>query len=57
MNFSVGHKGQFGHEFLEYEFRPNGKLRYANNSRYKNETMIRKEGSKLILILLYFLRI
>jgi len=40
---SVGHKGMFGHEFLEFEFRPNGKLRYANNSRYKNETLIRKE--------------
>jgi protein mago nashi len=39
----VGHKGRFGHEFLEFEFRPNGKLRYANNSRYKNETIIRKE--------------
>jgi len=33
----------FGHEFLEFEIRPNGKLRYANNSRYKNETLIRKE--------------
>jgi protein mago nashi len=28
---------------LEFEFRPGGKLRYANNSHYKNETMIRKE--------------
>lgn len=42
---SVGHKGRFGHEFLEFEFRPNGKLRYANNSRYKQETIIRKEGT------------
>uniref|UniRef100_A0A6B2LP52 Mago nashi protein n=1 Tax=Arcella intermedia TaxID=1963864 RepID=A0A6B2LP52_9EUKA len=33
----------YGHEFLEFEFRPGGKLRYANNSRYKNETLIRKE--------------
>ncbi len=41
---SVGHKGKFGHEFLEFEFRPDGRLRYANNSHYKNETMIRKEG-------------
>ena len=40
---STGHKGRFGHEFLEFEFRPGGKLRYANNSHYKNETMIRKE--------------
>ena len=41
---SVGHKGKFGHEFLEFEFRPNGRLRYANNSQYKSETLIRKEG-------------
>jgi protein mago nashi len=42
---SVGHKGKFGHEFLEFEFRSNGKLRYANNSQYKKETMIRKQGT------------
>jgi len=41
---SVGHMGRFGHEFLEFEFRPDGKLRYANNSNYKNDSMIRKEG-------------
>lgn len=41
---SSGHKGKYGHEFLEFEFRPDGKLRYANNSNYKNDTMIRKEG-------------
>ncbi|KAL3603944.1 hypothetical protein D5086_004803 [Populus alba] len=39
----VSHRGKFGHEFLEFEFRPDGKLRYANNSNYKNDTMIRKE--------------
>jgi protein mago nashi len=43
----VGHKGRFGHEFLEFEFRPSGKLRYANNSHYKQEVMIRKEGNTL----------
>jgi hypothetical protein len=43
VRYYVGHKGKFGHEFLEFEFRPNGKLRYANNSRYKQETIIRKE--------------
>lgn len=43
LRYYVGHKGKFGHEFLEFEFRPNGKLRYANNSNYKNDTMIRKE--------------
>jgi len=43
VRYYVGHKGKFGHEFLEFEFRPDGKVRYANNSHYKNETMIRKE--------------
>ncbi|KUF97606.1 Intraflagellar Transport protein 80 [Phytophthora nicotianae] len=40
---SVGHRGKFGHEFMEFEFRSNGKLRYANNSNYKKDSMIRKE--------------
>lgn len=48
VRYYVGHKGKFGHEFLEFEFRPNGKLRYANNSRYKQETIIRKEGTVLL---------
>nr|KYP34115.1 Protein mago nashi isogeny [Cajanus cajan] len=43
LRYYVGHKGKFGHEFLEFEFRPDGKLRYANNSNYKNNTIIRKE--------------
>ena len=44
LRYYVGHKCKFGHEFLEFEFRPDGKLRYANNSNYKNDTMIRKEA-------------
>ena len=43
LRYYVGHKGKFGHEFLEFEFRPDGKLRYANNSNHKNDTIIRKE--------------
>jgi len=43
VRYYVGHKGKFGHEFLEFEFRPDGRLRYANNSNYKNDTIIRKE--------------
>jgi len=39
----VGHKGIYGHEFLEFEFRPDGRLRYANNSNYKSDVLIRKE--------------
>ena len=41
---SVGHKGSYGHEFMEFEFLSDGTLRYANNSNYKNDVMIRKEG-------------
>merc|ERR1739842_200044 len=44
LRYYQGHKGTFGHEFLEFEFRPDGRLRYANNSNYKNDTMIRKEA-------------
>ena len=44
MRYYVGHKGKFGHEFIEFEFQPNGLLRYANNSNYKNDTLIRKEA-------------
>jgi protein mago nashi len=43
VRYYVGHKGKFGHEFLEFEFRPDGQMRYANNSQYKNDRMIRKE--------------
>lgn len=25
--YYVGHRGKFGHEFLEFEFRPDGKVR------------------------------
>jgi protein mago nashi len=44
VRYYVGHKGMFGHEFLEIEIQPSGLLRYANNSHYKKEDMIRKEG-------------
>lgn len=35
--------GKFGHEFLEFEIKGDGKLRYANNSNYKNDSLIKKE--------------
>ena len=44
--YYVGHKGKFGHEFMEFELTSDGKLRYANNSNYKNDVMIRKEGQR-----------
>ena len=39
----MGHKGKFGHEFLEFELTEDGELRYANDSRYRRESIIRKQ--------------
>ena len=43
LRYYSGHKGRFGHEFLEFEIREDGRVRYANNSNYKSDLMIRKE--------------
>ncbi|GIL59070.1 hypothetical protein Vafri_14028 [Volvox africanus] len=43
LRYYVGHKGKFGHEFLEFEFNKDGRLRYANNSNYKNDEIITRE--------------
>lgn len=40
---SVGHEGKFGHEFLEFELKQNGRLRYANNSNYRHDNLIERE--------------
>ena len=29
LRYYVGHKGKFGHEFLEFEYRPDGKFIYC----------------------------
>ena len=34
LRYYVGHKGKFGHEFLEFEFRPDGKLRWVQERVY-----------------------
>ena len=39
--------GQHGHEFLEFEY-SQGRLRYANNSNYRNDSMIKKESEYTI---------
>lgn len=49
---SSGHSGRFGHEFLEFDFRVVGDgrsavARYANNSNYRNDSLIRKESLSL----------
>ncbi|KAI8051515.1 Mago nashi protein [Syncephalis plumigaleata] len=43
VRYYTGHTGKHGHEFLEFEFRADGRCRYANNSNYRNESLIRKE--------------
>ncbi|KAF2002940.1 Mago nashi protein [Amniculicola lignicola CBS 123094] len=48
LRYYSGHQGRFGHEFLEFDFRVVGDgssatARYANNSNYRNDQLIRKE--------------
>jgi len=44
LRYYVGHKSkEYGHEFMEFELSSSGRLRYANNSNYKSDSMIRKE--------------
>lgn len=48
VRYYSGHQGRFGHEFLEFDIRTHadgrsGILRYANNSNYKNDTLITKD--------------
>ena len=43
VRYYFGHRGDYGHEFTEFELSPSGRLRYANNSQYKHDSMIRKE--------------
>lgn len=42
LRYYSGHLG-FGHEFLEFDFKSNGIIRYANNSNYRSDSLIRKE--------------
>eukprot|EP01064_Diplonema_japonicum_P030942 TRINITY_DN5390_c5_g4_i1.p1 TRINITY_DN5390_c5_g4~~TRINITY_DN5390_c5_g4_i1.p1 ORF type:complete len:174 (+),score=49.55 TRINITY_DN5390_c5_g4_i1:76-522(+) len=43
VRYYIGHKGKFGHEFLEFEVKKDGLLRYANHTNYKSEKIIKKE--------------
>ncbi|EEB08854.2 mago-nashi [Schizosaccharomyces japonicus yFS275] len=43
VRYYSGHYGRFGHEFLEFDFHHDGLARYANNSNYRNDSLIRKE--------------
>ena len=43
LRYYIGHDGRFGHEFMEFEVFSDGRMRYANNSNYKKDMLIRKE--------------
>jgi hypothetical protein len=36
VRYYVGHKGKFGHEFLEFELRPDGKVSARNAGTVQN---------------------
>ena len=57
LRYYIGHKGKFGHEFLEFEVREDGRVRYANSSHYKSDLMIRKEVFVSSLVIEEFKRI
>merc|ERR1711904_62481 len=42
LRYYRGNSGKFGHEFHEFELRPDGKLRFAINTHYKRDGLIRK---------------
>ncbi|KAJ2775110.1 hypothetical protein IWQ57_000535 [Coemansia nantahalensis] len=42
MYFYSGHKGRYGHEFFRFEIDGQGRLKYANNSNYRRDSIIRK---------------
>ena len=53
----MGHKGKFGHEFLEFELTEDGRLWYANGSRYRHEAIIRKHANVSAAVVEEFRRI
>uniref|UniRef100_A0A2K5PUI1 MAGOHB n=1 Tax=Cebus imitator TaxID=2715852 RepID=A0A2K5PUI1_CEBIM len=46
LRYYVGHKGKFGHEFLEFEFRPDGEKSIKKEGRGK----VPQEGVRKIFL-------
>jgi protein mago nashi len=42
LRYYIGHKGAYGHEYLDFEVDASGKLKYLNHSKYKNDSLISK---------------
>ena len=43
VRYYVGHRGRFGHEFIEIVLHPDGLLEYTNDTDYKKDGQIKKE--------------
>ncbi|KAH7102493.1 Mago nashi protein [Auriculariales sp. MPI-PUGE-AT-0066] len=54
--YYTGHQGKYGHEFLDFEYSA-GRLRYANSSNYRNDTLIKKEMYLSPIVISEFKRI
>ena len=52
LRYYVGHKGKFGHEFLEFEFRPDGKFFVLNASFIDADAVIIESFSDVLLLVL-----
>ena len=42
--YYIGHKGAYGHEYLDFEIDSTGRLKYLNNSEYKSDSLISKQA-------------
>ena len=56
LQFYIGHKGQFGHEYLSFSIK-DGYLKYSNNSNYKNDEVIKKQVALSHLMIDEFIKI
>lgn len=43
LRYYVGHVGRNGNEFLEFDINEHGVVKYANNSSYRRDTIIKKQ--------------
>uniref|UniRef100_A0A2K6BDT2 Mago homolog B, exon junction complex subunit n=1 Tax=Macaca nemestrina TaxID=9545 RepID=A0A2K6BDT2_MACNE len=47
LRYYVGHKGKFGHEFLEFEFRPDGRMK---STKKEGRCKVPQEGVRKIFL-------
>lgn len=55
--YYVGHRGRHGLEFFEFEISSDGILKYANNSNYRKDRMIKKQCCVSSLVVEEILRL